>query len=86
MYNLNFNLNFSKNIVPPTIAQGLTTQTVTVNEFESVNLTCAATGYPTPNISWVRVNGSPLPPPYNRYMYRVTCRLLTSYASTGCDT
>lgn len=52
---------------PPTIIQGETTQTVTADEFANVNLTCAATGYPTPNISWVRVNGNVLPPPYNRY-------------------
>lgn len=56
---------------PPTIIQGETTQTVTVDEFETVNLTCAATGYPTPNISWVRVNGNVLPPPYNRYAVKV---------------
>ncbi|ESO10709.1 hypothetical protein HELRODRAFT_109066 [Helobdella robusta] len=57
-------------LIPPTIKQGVTTQTVNVNEFGSVNLTCDAVGYPTPNISWVRVNGSPLPPPYNKYMHR----------------
>jgi limbic system-associated membrane protein len=57
-------------LIPPTIIQGYTTQTVTVQEGGNVNLTCAATGYPTPNISWVRVNGSPLPPPYNRYMFK----------------
>lgn len=57
-------------LIPPAIIQGRTTQTVTVDEGSSVNLTCAATGYPTPNISWVRVNGNPLPPPYNRFMFR----------------
>lgn len=56
-------------LVPPTIIQGATTQTVTIDEFTNVNLSCDATGYPTPNISWVRVNGAPLPPPFNRYMY-----------------
>ena len=56
---------------PPTIIQGETTQTVTVDEFDNVNLTCAATGYPTPNISWVRVNGNVLPPPYNRFAVKV---------------
>lgn len=57
-------------LIPPAILQGRTTQTVTVEEGSNVNLTCAATGYPTPNISWVRVNGNPLPPPFNRFMYR----------------
>jgi len=57
---------------PPTIIQGETTQTVTVDEHQNVNLTCAATGYPTPNISWVRVNGNVLPPPYNRYAVKVS--------------
>lgn len=56
-------------LIPPAIVQGMTTQTVTIDEGSNVNLTCAATGYPTPNISWVRVNGNPLPPPFNRFMY-----------------
>ena len=56
---------------PPTIIQGETTQTVNVDEGENTTLRCAATGYPTPNISWVRVNGNPLPPPYNRYAVEV---------------
>jgi len=30
-----------------------------------------ATGYPTPNISWVRVNGETLPPPYSHFAVRV---------------
>lgn len=64
-------------LTPPTIVQGETTQTVTVDEFENVNLTCAATGYPMPNISWVRVNGNVLPPPYNRYA--VVGKTLTLY-------
>lgn len=54
-------------LVPPTIIQGETTQTVNVDEGHNATLTCSATGYPTPNISWVRVNGQTLPPPYNRY-------------------
>lgn len=52
---------------PPAIIQGATTQTVNVDEGHNVTLTCAANGYPTPNISWVRVNGETLPPPYSRY-------------------
>lgn len=56
---------------PPTIIQGETTQTVNVDEGQNTTLRCAATGYPTPNISWVRVNGNPLPPPYNRYAVKV---------------
>lgn len=56
--------------VPPTILPGSTTQTVTVVEGENTTLTCDADGYPTPNISWVRVNGQTLPPPYNRYTYK----------------
>jgi limbic system-associated membrane protein len=54
-------------LVPPTIIQGQTTQTVNVDEGFNATLTCAAIGYPNPNISWVRVNGQTLPPPYNRY-------------------
>lgn len=57
-------------LVPPVIYQGQTTQTVNVDEGFNVTLTCAAAGYPTPNISWVRVNGQTLPPPYNRYAYK----------------
>jgi len=58
-------------VAPPTIVQGGTTQTANVKEFHDVNLTCNAIGFPTPNISWVRVNGNVLPPPYNRYAVRV---------------
>jgi len=47
------------------------TQTVNVDEGHNVNLSCAATGYPMPNISWVRVNGETLPPPYNRFAVKV---------------
>jgi len=67
---------------PPTIIQGETTQTVTVDEFDSVNLTCAATGYPMPNISWVRVNGNVLPPPYNRYAVLVCTYILSLSVNT----
>ena len=56
---------------PPAIVQGDTTQTVNVDEGHNVNLTCDADGYPKPNISWVRVNGEPLPAPYNRYAFKV---------------
>jgi len=56
---------------PPTIVQGVMTQTVNVDEGHNVNLSCAATGYPTPNISWVRVNGEALPAPYNRFAVKV---------------
>jgi len=56
---------------PPAIIQGATTQTVNVDEGHNVTLTCAANGYPTPNISWVRVNGETLPPPYSRYAVKV---------------
>ena len=58
-------------VAPPTIIHGETTQTVNVYEGRDVNLTCDATGYPAPNISWVRVNGETLPPPYNRYAVKV---------------
>lgn len=57
-------------LVPPAIEHSLTTQTVMIAEGGNVNLTCAASGYPTPNISWVRVNGDPLPPPYNVYVFK----------------
>lgn len=57
-------------LVPPTIIQARTTQTMTVTEGDSFNITCDASGNPTPNVSWVRVNGHTLPPPYNDYMTR----------------
>jgi len=56
---------------PPTIVQGEMTQTVNVDEGHNATMSCAATGYPAPNISWVRVNGEALPPPYNRFAYKV---------------
>jgi len=62
---------------PPTIIQGQTIQTVNVDEGYNVSMTCDATGYPTPNISWVRVNGETLPPPYSRYAV-VVCNLRCS--------
>lgn len=56
--------------VPPTIKQSYTTQTVNVEEGSNTTLTCDADGFPSPNISWVRVNGQTLPPPYNRYTFK----------------
>lgn len=57
-------------LFPPTISQAQTTQTITVTEGDSFNLTCYATGYPTPNVTWVRVNGNTLPAPYNIFQRR----------------
>jgi hypothetical protein len=65
-------------MMPPYIIQGQTTQTITVTEGGAVNLTCAAHGYPMPNISWVRVNGNTLPPPYNRFAFKGTKLPLTN--------
>lgn len=69
-------------LVPPTIIQGRTTQTVNVDEGFNATLTCAATGYPTPNISWVRVSGDTLPAPYNRYAYKGNVLQLYNVQST----
>lgn len=57
-------------LVPPTISQAETTQTINVQEGENALLTCGATGFPKPNITWVRASGKVLPPPYNRIAYR----------------
>ncbi|CAD5113892.1 unnamed protein product [Dimorphilus gyrociliatus] len=48
-------------VFPPQILQMDTSSTMTVKEKENVLLKCGASGNPKPNITWVRVNGSPLP-------------------------
>jgi len=50
-------------MVPPTIINSLTTQTVTKQEGSDYTLTCAANSYPDPIIKWVRPNGMALPLP-----------------------
>ena len=45
-----------------------TTNTITVYEYENLTLTCDASGYPSPNISWVRVNSNVLPNGELRHM------------------
>ena len=56
---------------PPVIVRAAMTQAVEVREGSTANLTCDAIGFPMPNISWVRVNGGLLPPPYNRFAVKV---------------
>ncbi len=41
--------------------QARTSHTVSLKEGENVNLVCDADGYPSPNITWVRVSGAVLP-------------------------
>ncbi|ELU05193.1 hypothetical protein CAPTEDRAFT_219970 [Capitella teleta] len=53
--------------VPPTVIQGKTTQTLNIQEGGTAVLTCDATGYPMPNITWVRANGAALPDPINKF-------------------
>lgn len=48
-------------VFPPQILQMDTSSTMTIKEGEDVELKCGASGNPYPNITWVRVNGSPLP-------------------------
>ena len=48
-------------LVPPAIIKAKTSHTITVEQGHPVNLTCDASGYPSPNVTWVRVNGNPLP-------------------------
>jgi len=68
-------------MMPPYIIQSQTTQTLTVDEGGGANLTCGAGGYPMPNISWVRVNGNTMPPPYNRFAVKGTFLQLTNVRS-----
>lgn len=49
--------------VPPSIIPKYTTQTLTVEQGYAANLTCQASGIPTPNVTWVRPNGMTLPSP-----------------------
>lgn len=48
-------------LIPPSVIKSATTNAMTRHQGESANLTCAADGYPKPNITWVRVNGGLLP-------------------------
>ena len=38
---------------------------------DTVQLGCAGTGLPIPNIKWTRLGGAPLPDPINREVYTV---------------
>ena len=46
-------------IVPPNIADRSTSDGVMAREGSNVSLSCQATGYPQPNITWKREDGSP---------------------------
>ncbi|KAK2145100.1 hypothetical protein LSH36_703g01056 [Paralvinella palmiformis] len=48
-------------LVPPDIQNGKTTHTLSVPKGGSAKLTCAAEGYPMPNITWFRPNGKAIP-------------------------
>lgn len=54
-------------LVPPAIEYSKSTQTVSVDEGNSVDMKCAATGYPTPNMTWCRVDAGLLPNGQLRY-------------------
>ncbi|KAK2154830.1 hypothetical protein LSH36_256g04074 [Paralvinella palmiformis] len=58
-------------LIPPAIILSMTSHTVIVKEFETVNLSCDATGFPTPNITWVRVNGAANPNGELRHIARI---------------
>ncbi|CAD5113878.1 DgyrCDS3041 [Dimorphilus gyrociliatus] len=57
-------------LLAPAIDMTRTSATVIVQEGESTVLSCAATGYPYPNITWIRTNGRNLPKPYNKYSHK----------------
>ncbi|CAH1797231.1 unnamed protein product [Owenia fusiformis] len=63
-------------LVPPVMIYSQTTSTVSVMEGGSTDLKCNATGYPYPNITWVRGNGKALP--IGKFSYRGTILKLTS--------
>ena len=46
--------------VPPSIIDSKTTNDLIVREKERVNLTCEASGYPSPQILWRREDGKPI--------------------------
>jgi hypothetical protein len=55
------------NAVPPAIEYSKSTQTISVDEGNSIDMKCAATGYPTPNMTWCRVDAGLLPNGQLRY-------------------
>ena len=74
--------------VPPAVIMGSTTNTVSVKERENVNLTCRATGYPTPNVTWVRVNAGLLPNGELRHAvsgHGMSICALVSFEELACD-
>lgn len=50
----------NKLLVPPSIVQSQTTQTVEVAEHSNVTVQCQASGHPKPSIVWRRDDGSPI--------------------------
>lgn len=55
-------------LVPPSIADGRTNVTVTVNV--QTTLSCEATGIPKPTVSWMK-NGRAINTDQNQNMYRL---------------
>lgn len=47
-------------LIPPSIVDTHTVQTVTIREGENVRLRCSATGQPEPLVTWRREDGSPI--------------------------
>ena len=54
--------------VPPTIDTAVSSYDMTVNEGEEVELTCNATGRPTPSVMWMRQGNALLPIGLERVM------------------
>ncbi|CAM1330525.1 Uncharacterised protein g10310 [Pycnogonum litorale] len=47
-------------LVPPDIIDEETSSDIEIQEGQSIKLTCKASGYPTPKVSWLREDGNPI--------------------------